>query len=154
MKAISLKNVSKKILGQPNKPLKTLLENSSEENKISTMRSWLENKYDFVVTDELAADFLKSYYEGTTTKVCLWDSGKETYYYIKIAEEKRRNDTDSHYLYFIIGKRPTGTKWETIPYPTKEDVYHFNPISHQVNVARQMMREQYNGTYSAYLPVK
>lgn len=136
------------------KPIAEKLDENVTEDKLNkTLRTWLKENYDFHVTDSLLKDFVTAYKIGSTVKVCLWDTEKQTYLYMKIVKEYRRKQTDSHFLYFIIGKKPTGTKWEPVVKPEKEDIYHFNPISHQINVARQMMREQVNETYSAYTAI-
>lgn len=141
-----------KILKKKEKTLEKLTENLSPEEIKPIMKKWLNDKYDFQVNNEMLEHFVNSLINNTTVKVCIWDGTKNTYLYMKLVKENRRVNTDSHYLYYIIGKKPTGSKWETVTYPSKEDLLHFSVPSHQINVARQMMREQIEGTYLAFLP--
>jgi hypothetical protein len=143
-----------KLFNKKEKTLETLTKNLQSEEIRPIMKKWLDEKYDFQVTEDMLTNFVNAYLNNSTIKVCVWNQNKNTYCYMKFIQETRRNNTDSHYLYYIIGKKPTGSKWEMVTYPSKEDLLHFNVTSHQINVARQMLREQTYNTYEAFLPVK
>lgn len=142
-----------KLFNRKEKTLETLTANLSAEEIKPVMRKWLSDKYDFQVTNEMLDKFVHAYMNNATVQVSVWNITKNTHCYIKFVKEERRNNTDSHYLYYIIGKKPTGSKWEAVTAPSKEDLLHFTVPSHQINVARQMLREQTYDTYSAYLPL-
>lgn len=142
-----------KLFSKKTKPLALQAEAYNEETLHPIMRTWLKERYSIIVSDEQLDNFVKAYYNNNIIKICIWDSKKKTFFWMKLVQEERRNQTDSHYLYFQTSKKGTDD-WEFVIFPSKEDVTHFNPISHKINVARQMLREQFEGTYEAYLPEK
>lgn len=142
-----------KLFSKKSKPLAIQAEGYTVETLHPVMREWLKERYSIIVSEQQLDNFVKAYYDGTIVKVCLWNSKRKTFFWMKFEAEERRNQTDSHYLYFQTSKKGTD-EWEFVIFPSKEDVTHFNPISHKINVARQMLREQFEGTYDAYLPGK
>lgn len=142
-----------KLFSKKSKPLAIQAEGYTVETLHPIMREWLKTRYSIIVSEEQLNNFVKSYYDGSSINICVWNSKRKTSFWMKLVAEERRNQTDSHYLYFQTSKKGTDD-WEFVIFPSKEDVTHFNPVSHKINVARQMLREQFEGTYDAYLPAK
>lgn len=114
-------------------------ENPNDKKLFKTLNVWFNERYGFTLSGARLQELVEKFNTEEPLKVGAWDDDRDVY--ICLRKEARRN-SDSHFLYYLIGNVETG-EWKSAPYLEQEDLSNFGVTSHQVNVIRYMLREEY-----------
>jgi len=139
-KVIPLKKSNK---GRNTPTLRATLEGSSEKRLRRTLASWLYSRYGLLLSEDKLTELVANFKENVPVTVGKWDDARQAYLTLK--EEVHRSDHESHYLYFGILEHTPTTEWAMAPLIEDEDINNFDLESHQMNVIRQMLREELMG---------
>ncbi len=112
------------------------------------LASWLFERYDLLLSKRVLEAFVQNVKDGTPVYVGLWCEEdhefeyEETHVYVSLIEAALRSDPESHFLYFAITPSTPTTEWVLSPFPENESLNNFPLESHQMNVIRQLLREE------------
>lgn len=125
--------------------LRTTLDRAANnEAKIrKILAGWLFERYDLLLSENKLDQFVQNIQDETPVYVGEWSPEEGTSAYLTLKEAGLRSEPESHFLYFAIVENVPTTLWELSPLPKNESLNNFTMKSHQMNVIRQLVREEY-----------